>query len=300
MKNHKGTLFALLAACVSGVSIFYNKLVIIKGIDPLVFNIYKNGGVALIITLILLFTNRHIFQTITRKSWRNLALIGLIGGSIPFWMFFQGLKGVSALEATMIQKTLFLFVAVLAGIFLKEKLSLIQLVGYGLLFASNFILSPIGKMSLHTPELLILGATILWSLEYIVAKKTLATVPSSLAAWGRMTFGFVILLFIALVTGKSALLTSTSMNSLFPILGSITLLSLYVLSLYKALSLAPATLVTCILILSTVITNVLSNLVLNQPLAQPQILISLASIAGVSLTVFFARSRKDLRHEQTS
>jgi drug/metabolite transporter (DMT)-like permease len=125
-------------------------------------------------------------------------------------------------------------------------------------------------------------------------------VSSTLAAWGRMTFGFVILLVIALFTGKSALLTSTSMSSLFPILGSITLLSLYVLSLYKALSLAPATLVTCILILSTIITNVLSNLVLNQPLAQPQILISLASIAGVSLTVFFARSRKDLRHEQTS
>jgi uncharacterized membrane protein len=55
-QTKKGILFAVLAACISGVSIFYNKLVLVKGIDPLIFNIIKNGGVALILSLCYSFT----------------------------------------------------------------------------------------------------------------------------------------------------------------------------------------------------------------------------------------------------
>ena len=50
----KGIIFAIITAVISGFSIFYNKLIIVKGIDPLIFNIIKNGGVALILSCFLL------------------------------------------------------------------------------------------------------------------------------------------------------------------------------------------------------------------------------------------------------
>ena len=45
----KGIIFSFLTAGISGFSIFYNKLVITQGIDPIIFNLLKNGGVALVI-----------------------------------------------------------------------------------------------------------------------------------------------------------------------------------------------------------------------------------------------------------
>src|SRR3989344_103933 len=87
-----GILFALLAALISGISIFYNKLVIVRSIDPLIFNIIKNGGTALILSLFLLRRRQDIRITIIKDNlWKKLVLTGIIGGSIPFILFFQGL-----------------------------------------------------------------------------------------------------------------------------------------------------------------------------------------------------------------
>ena len=54
----KGIFLALLTAGVSGISIYYNKLVIVS-MEPLIFNILKNGGVAIILSMILFANSIH-------------------------------------------------------------------------------------------------------------------------------------------------------------------------------------------------------------------------------------------------
>ena len=254
-----GILFALLAALISGISIFYNKLIIVRGIDPLIFNIIKNGGTAIILSLFFLWRRQNIVNKISKDNlWKKLILIGVFGGSIPFILFFQGLTKVAAINANLIQKTLFIWVAILAIPILREKIHPLAIIGYLLVIYANFFIGGVSGFKFSIFEGMILTATILWAIENIIAKKTLKETDSSVVAWGRMTFGVLVLIMAAIVSGKSDLIFKLSPDQAMPILGSIILLTLYVSSWYKALKLAPATTVTAILVLATPITNILS------------------------------------------
>lgn len=267
MKNDrikKGMLFALLAAVISGISIFYNKLVIIRGFDPLTFNIIKNGGVAMILTPYLLRGSQ--FTKGRKIPWAKLWLIGIVGGSIPFILFFQGLTVVSATAANLIQKTLFIWVGILAIPFLKEKLQPVQIIGFLLVIYANFFIGGLTGLSYTVFEGMILLATVFWSIENIIAKRTLNDTDSHVVAWGRMTFGTIVLIIAAFVLGKSDELFKLSAYQIMPILPSVILLTLYVLSWYKALKLAPVTSVAAILILATPITNLLTAIFINHNL----------------------------------
>ena len=68
-------------------------------------------------------------RTLDRRSWDGIVLVGVIGGSIPFILFFSGLALASAPSAAFIQKTLFVWVALLAVPILGERLGVAPLVG---------------------------------------------------------------------------------------------------------------------------------------------------------------------------
>ena len=57
-----------------------------------------------------------------RGQWGALAAIGVIGGSVPFVLFFEGLSSATSPQAAFLHKTLVLWVAVLAVVFLGERL----------------------------------------------------------------------------------------------------------------------------------------------------------------------------------
>lgn len=286
-KNIKqGIIFSLITAIISGFSIFYNKLVITKGIDPLIFNIIKNGGVAVILSVILLSKPKSLLKKQFNKL-KYLILIGLVGGSIPFYLFFAGLRMADAVNANLIHKTLFIWVAFLAIPFLGEKLQYRQILGYILIFSSNLFLGGFSGFKFNSGELMILTATLLWSIENIIAKLVLKKTDSNLVAWGRMFFGCLFLLALAIYNGKISLLTKINITDTLPIFTSVILLTTYIVSWYKALKLAPATLVTSILILATPITNILTAVFITHSLLPIQIYNGLFSILGVIIVSFF-------------
>lgn len=285
----KGIIFAVLAAAISGASIFYNKLVVVGGIDSLIFNILKNGGVAIALSVFLIASGKvRILSTLTKRQWIYLAAIGIIGGSIPFVLFFDALKTVSAVNANLIQKTLFIWVALLAIPFLHEKLSAWQVVGYILVAWSNVLLGGLGGFKFSTAEFMILAATLLWSVENVIAKITLKNTDSFVVAWGRMFIGSFILLVIAAIQGKIGLLASVTPTQLWMTAGSIILLTGYVTSWYRALKFAPATLVTSVLILATPITNILSAIFISHTLPNEQIMQTVVMVAGLAVIAKFA------------
>jgi drug/metabolite transporter (DMT)-like permease len=284
----KGVIFALITASISGVSIFYNKLIVVNGIDPLIFNILKNGAVAAVLSMLFLsFPNRKKLHSLSINQWKKLILIGIVGGSIPFILFFEGLRSVSAINANLLHKTLFLWVAVFAVPFLGEKLNIWQVIGYLTLAWANLFLGGLSGFSGSLGEIMILSATILWSAENIIAKIALKDTDPKIIAWGRMTIGVLILLIFAFAQNKLFLLTKITFAQLLATSGSIFLLTGYVLTWYKALKYAPATLVASILILATPITNVLTAVFINHlPLPQPQLLNLVFTILGLALITY--------------
>lgn len=285
----KGIIFALITALISGFSIFYNKSVIVQGVDPLVFNIVKNGGAAFILSLLLLHVPKvNKLKSLSINQWKKLLIIGAVGGSIPFILFFEGLRTVSAANANLIHKTLFLWVAAMAVSTLGEKLNIWQVIGYLLVAWSNLFIGGLSGFSGSIGEYMILAATILWGMENIIAKIALKDIDFHIVAWGRMFIGSLILISVALFENKLSLIAKLSADQILPILGSILFLCGYVITWYKALKFAPATVVTSVLILSTPITNILTAILINHTfLPQPQFINLIFTILGLTFIIRF-------------
>lgn len=295
-KISQGIFFALVTAAISGFAIFYNKLVLVAGIDSLIFNILKNGGAAMVLS-VLVFTsskNKKSIVAVFPRQWRNLLLIGLVGGSVPFFLFFEGLRTVSAPHAAIIHKTLFVWVAIMALPLLQEKLSLVQIIGYLFIVYGNFVLGGFSGFHMGRGEWMILTATLLWAGETIIAKKILPDTGSLLLGWGRMFFGTIFLVIFALLQGRLGLFASIEVGHITAIGGSILLLTSYVMSWYFALRSAPAVIVTSVLVLSTPITTLLSALFITQTLSSPQLTSTLFMTAGVAMVAYAFPSIKQL------
>lgn len=263
MKNHlpKGIYLALLTAFISGIAIFVNKFAVEAVKPPLVFTTFKNTGVGLLIIGFLLVSGRwQQIKTLTKREKIYLVLIGIIGGSLPFYLFFTGLSQVTAINAALLQKTLVFWVILLAVPFLKEKLSPLQGLAILILFASNFVIGGFQGFKFSQAEGMILLAALLWGVEHVLAKKILPSVSPDLVTAARMGFGSLILLIASALTAPEALRNSLQLTSNQMFWMSITIITLlaYVVTWYRALKFAPAITVTTILVSSTLITNILS------------------------------------------
>ncbi len=266
----KGVLLAFATAVVSGVSIFTNAIIVSKT-DPLVFTIVRNAAVAIFLTVMLIGAgDLRKLATLSKRQWGLLFLIGAVGGGIPFALFFTGLAKIGALNGNIIQKTLFLWVALFAVPILHERVSKIQIVGYLALFLGMFVFGGVFRVVPATGTWLIVAATICWAIENVIAKVTLKSVPTIIVSWGRMVFGLPFLLVAVGFVGKIGLLASPASYSVAPILASSILLTLYVTTWYSALSMAPATLVSSVLVFAPVVTAVLTGFMLNKAVFHQQ------------------------------
>jgi drug/metabolite transporter (DMT)-like permease len=257
-KINKGLALVLGTALISGFSVFLNKFAVVAISNSDVFTTVKNLAVGLVLTgLILLPIYFNKLKNIKIGDWVKLVLIGFIGGSIPFLLFFKGLSLTSASSAAFIHKTLFIWVSILAIWFLGEKIGKLQYLALGLLFLGNFTMLGFKIFNLSFGELLVLGATLMWAIEFIIAKKVMAKVAAEIVGWARMFFGSIILLGYLTLSGQVGNLAVLNSNQWFWIGISSILLLGYVLTWYKALQKLPAVTVTSILVIASPITTCL-------------------------------------------
>lgn len=289
----KGLFLAVITAFISGVSNFVGKIAV-SGMDPLLFTTLKNfGAFALLFVFFtgLRSTRSQVLHKPNRNELRNLLMIALIGGSLPFYLFFEGLRQIPAINGALIHKSLIVWVALMAWPILGEKLSQKQLAGVAILFVSNFFIGGFTRFTFNQGELMVLAATILWSIENIIAKKTLSTVaPAQLSLW-RMGGGGLILLAMLLLRGVPVI--SLSLSQLGIVAVTSALLFGYVATWYQALAMNKATTVASILVGATVVTNLLSALFVTHTISLPLLSQTVAIIAGIALVVLTGKKELD-------
>ncbi|HBI35737.1 TPA: hypothetical protein DDY47_02275, partial [candidate division WWE3 bacterium] len=234
----------------------------VDAIKPaLYFTSIKNVAVAILIVAIVLATGEwKKIAKLTKKELRYLLLIGLIGGSLPFYLYFSGLSQTPAVNAAIIHKTLVFWVMLMAIPFLKEKVSKWQLLGVFMLFAGNVFVGGFKGFKFSQSELMLLVATVLWAVENIIAKKVLTTVSPNIVTAFRMGLGSVVLMSATIITVPQVLQKSLALSSEQFFFMGLTVLFLlaYTTTWYRALKHAPAVVVTSVLVSSTLVTNVLS------------------------------------------
>lgn len=256
-----GVVLALATALISGVSIYLNKFASQTMADAVIFTTLKNSlvGLALIASLVTRMRPIHTLR-LGRRWWFGLGMLALIGGSLPFLLFFEGLSQTSAPSAALIHKSLFLWVALLAAALLGERPHRWTLVGLGLLAVGQLISGWPANWGWGQGETLVLLATLLWAVETIVARRILPDLPETLAATARMAGGAVVMWLYVFASGRVAGMQSLSLDQWGWIAITSLLLLGYVTTWYAALQRAPATIVTSLLTAGAVITTALNAL----------------------------------------
>lgn len=256
---HKGIRLAFLTACISGFAIFINKFGVSFWLDSSAYTTAKNIVAALFLFSVLVAAKKlPELKHLSRALWTKLILIGFVGGSIPFLLFFKSLTLISAPEAAFIHKTLFLWVALLAYPILKERLGAPQILGLAVLVWGIIFLGTPGDGKLNAGAMMAFGATVLWAIENIIAKITLKEVSSITVGWARMFFGSLFLIaYLTLWGNIGGLIPSSVSQAGWALLVGATLF-LYVTTWYAALKHAPATVVSAVLVIAAPITAALS------------------------------------------
>jgi len=211
-------------------------------------------------------------------------------------LFFEGLAQATSgpAQAQFINKTLVIWVALLAVSMLGERLGALQLGAVTLLLGGQAVLSG-GLGSAFTPnlgrgEMMIFAATLLWAVEVVLAKVLLRDLSSWTLALARMGLGSALLIGWVLLTDRGSRLVDMDAAQWRWVLLTGVLLAAYVATWLAALALAPAVNVTAMLVAAVPITAVLQAAVRHTSLQLSGLGLVLAGCALVS-TAMVSRRR---------
>ena len=284
-----GLLLVLLTALISGVSTFVN-VYAVKGTSSDAFVTVRNIVVAAAFLPIAFAATGYLrAPALRRVDWARLVVIGLIGGAIPFLLFFHGLQLATQsggnLTASFAYRTLFVFATVFGVVFLAERFRLRVVIAAGLLLGGNALL-----MSLTAPvwtdgTLYVLAATVLWAAEYTVSKRALRDLPSATVVLGRMGFGAVFLAGYLALTTQWGTVAGFSATSWAWVGISAALLSGFVASFYTGLKRVDLGVAASVLVLGFPVTWLLSLLIQGTAFTPGQALGVVAIVAGVAFAV---------------
>lgn len=245
-----GILLALIAACSFGVTRVFAALALHQ-IKPL-----SGTAISLVGSLVFALAASLLFQfkaltSISMATVGWFALIGIISYPLARTLTFTGVKYIGASRSTPIYCTYPLFTMIFSTIFLREKVSLVLLIGALLIVGAMALL--VSEQESETT--LARGSRPVAGFLFSLASAVLYGASMTIARWGvshlappivgatvSIFFGTLVLW---LITGKSATVSAKS----YPRASAIWLLvgagsAIGTMSMYAALSRAPAVLVT--------------------------------------------------------
>jgi drug/metabolite transporter (DMT)-like permease len=259
---------AAATAFISGVSVFVNGYGVrawTEISDPATYTTLKNTGAALILLVAMILAARGeaaegFSASGSGKHKMGLIVVAVVGGSIPFVLFFEGLVRATSGDAAFIHKTLVVWVAILAVTILRERIGLPHLAALVLLVWGQAALSGgVGAIAFGSGESMILLATLLWAVETVIAKRLLSAVPSLALGVARMAGGADVLILFGVWRGAFSGLTGVTPEHVMWIAVTALTLAGYVGTWYAALARAQAVDVTAVLVGGALITGLLET-----------------------------------------
>jgi len=292
----RGMQLALCTAGISGVAVFLNSYGVKTFDDPASYTTVKNSVAALtllaVVAALTAASGRVVTRPAGRRQWAALGLVGVIGGSVPFLLFFEGLSRATSTETAFVHKTLVVWVALLAVPLLSERVGPLQWGAIGLLVLGQASLAGGVTAPLHmswgSGELMVLAATLCWAVETVLVKRLLGGMSSWTVGLARMCLGSVVLIGWAVLRGQASGLVALTAEQLGWVVLTGLLLAGYVGTWFAALARAQAVDVTAVLVVGAVVTAVLSSVVDGTSLV-PQLAGLTMVAAGGALVVVGAR-----------
>ena len=268
-RHASGLQRAVAAAVVSGGAVYVNGEAVGRFPSPTVYTTGKNlvAGVLLVAIAMVVAQHRRqvdaegdasVSTALEPRQAAGLATVAVVGGAVPFVLFFEGLARATSSDAAFIHKTLVVWVAILAVVVLRERFTLVHLGSVALLIVAQIaVANGVGSLRPGTGEAMILAATLCWSVELIVVKRLVESVQPSMVAASRIGGGAVLLILWLSVTGRFDSLTSLTSTQWAWLALTGSILSIFVSVWFAAVARAQVIDVAAVLVLGAVITGVL-------------------------------------------
>jgi drug/metabolite transporter (DMT)-like permease len=290
-----GVLLVLATAFISGISTFANAFAV-QGTSSDAFVTVRNVVVAAAFVPIALVASRSLNAPALRGfDWARLVVIGLIGGAIPFLLFFHGLQIATAAggaaTASFGYRTLFLWATVFGVVVLHEKFRWRVALGAALLLAGSVLMLSLTAPIWTDGTAYVLAATVMWAVEYTVSKHTLRDLPSATVVLGRMGFGALFLVGYLSLTVQWGTVAGFSGSQWAWVGISAALLGAFVASFYPGLKRVDLGTASSALVLGFPVTFALSVLVQGSAFTLYEAAGALAVVAGVGIVVGLAQLR---------
>lgn len=147
--------------------------------------------------------------------FRAYALLGLVGIAGFNLLFFMGMQMTSAVNGALIMAINPLLTAVLAALFLGERLSWRQMLALPLALAGVgvVVLGDGAQVTLSAGDALMLGANLSWALYNVLSKRLMPPGSGLVNTTGVMTWGAVAMVSVALTFGAPAHLPGVEAGS---------------------------------------------------------------------------------------
>lgn len=258
MGKNKGIGLIFLTAVISTAVAFVSKYGV-SVVNPYIFTALKNVIVAFFfVGWLVMAKDWRILKQIQKKQWLSLLAVGFVGGAVPFLLYFKGLSLTSEVQAAFIHKSMFIFIFVLAAVFLKEKISRKLLIAGLSLFLANILLLKLTPFNFGRGDFLILLATGFWAIENVLSKHLLRELPARIVVWARMFLGSVFIFIFLFLTNQAGLVFSLNARQLgWAMITAVFLLG-YVASWYAGLQYINVSTAAVILLLAGPMTALLS------------------------------------------
>jgi drug/metabolite transporter (DMT)-like permease len=283
-----GLLLVLTTAVVSGVSTFVNSYAV-AGTNSDAFVTIRNIAVVGMIAPVSLWTFRRSRVALRGVDWGRLAIIGLVGGAIPFLLYFHGVQLATAAggaaTASFIYRSLFLMATVFGLVFLQERFHPRIVLAAALLLGGNLLLLSLVSPLWTNGTGYVLAATVLWAVEYTISKRTLRDLPSGTVALGRMGFGAVFLAAFLLGTAQANSVASLSAVQWDWVAISALLLAAFVGTWYAGLARVDLGVATSVLVAGFPITWVLTIAIRGAAFALPAAIGAVVVVLGIAVVI---------------
>ncbi len=220
-----------------------------------------------------------------RGSWRQWALLGLIGNAVPFWLVAWGETHVDSGIAAVAQSTVPLFTVLIGLRFLPHEAVtrgrvlglLLGLLGVGVLAGGH----PAGGWWAVAGTLAVVLSSVAYACGGVIGQRSVRGTPGPVLATGAMIAAAVSLLPLALLGAPTRMPDTDALLSLLglAVLGT----ALAQLLMYRLLNLFGARRMSLVTYLMPGFALVYGALLLDEPVTAPELAGLVLILAGVAL-----------------
>ena len=251
--------FAGLNAIISGFAVYINSLGVKLFPDAILYTTLKNlvVGILLLLPLVLLAERRAEWTKLSGRQWIRLLLLAVIGGSVPYALFFTGLKIGSPVTSSLLNHAQFVVVAVLAFFFLRERAGIVLWLALPVLLVGTLWGIRLTGLQWGTGDTLVALSTLLFAAGVVLAKNLLQGLSTLTVMTAKMSMGSLLLVVYVGLTGRGGeILTLSGAEWKFVLITGLILLA-FTVTAFLALRYASATAATAIPAAAPLITTAL-------------------------------------------